>query len=293
MMSLHLRLLRFPTQRHDYLLAGLVVSLGLHAAVLVWQQTTPPTPLPQRQVLDVALVNTETPLAPLQPEVLAQADLLGGGDQATGQASTPLPRTVAQTSDHLALAALRERQQALEARQQQLLVELESRLQAPPGQEGGPAPAQPDSPGADTRKQDSLILASEIARIKQKIEAYNRQPRQAFTGPSARSDAHARYLEVWRTRIEALGTEHYPDAARGRIYGNLQLTAYIDKQGQLVRVEIDRPSEHAILNLAAQRIIQLAAPFAPLPPEIAQDTDVLAITRTWHFQNQQLDTTQP
>lgn len=293
MMSINLRLLQLPTQRHDYLLAGLVVSLILHAVLLAWRGAALPPPNPQDKVLDVALVNTETRLAPLQPELLAQANLLGGGQQAEGQAASPLPRTVTKTTDDVVLAALRKRQQALEAQQQQLLAELESRQQTQPSLEGSNQSAQPDTPGTDMRKQESLILAADIARIKQKIERYHQQPRQTFTGPSARSDAHARYLETWRTRIEALGTEHYPDAARGRIYGSLQLTAYIDKQGQLVRVDIDRPSEHAILNLAAQRIIQLAAPFAPLPPDIAQDTDVLAITRTWHFQNQQLDTFQP
>lgn len=293
MISIRLRLLRLPTQRHEYLLAGLLASLVLHAAMLAWRGADPDMPVRQPQTLDIALVNTETKLAPLEPEILAQADLLGGGHQDQGQAASPIPRTVQQTSDPLVLAALRERQQALEARQEQLLATLERLQQARPGQEGSPTPAQPDTAGDDLQQQDSLILAAEIARIKQKIEAYNRKPRQTFIGPSARSDAHARYLEVWRTRIEALGTEHYPEAARGRIYGSLQLTAYIDAQGRLVRVEIDRPSEYAILNLAAQRIVQLAAPFAPLPPEIARDTDVLAITRTWHFQNQQLDTYQP
>jgi len=293
MMSINLRLLRLPAPRHEYLLVGLVVSLGLHAALLAWKRAAPILPTPDRPVLDVALVNTATRLAPLHPDIMAQANLLGGGDAADGQASSPLPRTVKAASDHLVLASLRERQQALEARQQQLLIELESQHQAPPGQEGRNTPATPDIPGDDQRKQESLILAADIARLKQKIEAYNQRPRQTFTGPSARSDAHAHYLETWRTRIEALGTEHYPEAARGRIYGSLQLTAYIDRKGQLIKVEIDRPSEHAILNLAAQRIVQLAAPFAPLPPEIANDTDILAITRTWHFQNQQLDTYLP
>jgi protein TonB len=38
-----------------------------------------------------------------------------------------------------------------------------------------------------------------------------------------------------------------------------------------------------VLDDAAVRIVRLASPFAPFPPEIAKDTDVLDITRTWQF----------
>src|SRR5690606_2130938 len=88
-------------------------------------------------------------------------------------------------------------------------------------------------------------------------------------------------------------TEHYPDEARGKVYGSLQLTVYIRRDGSLLRVEIDRPAMHPVLNQAALRIVQLAAPFPPLPAELAADTDILAITRTWHFTRDQLDTRLP
>jgi protein TonB len=32
-----------------------------------------------------------------------------------------------------------------------------------------------------------------------------------------------------------------------------------------------------------KQIVQLAAPFAPFPPDIAKDVDILHITRTWTF----------
>ncbi|MFA4913084.1 MAG: energy transducer TonB, partial [Burkholderiaceae bacterium] len=39
--------------------------------------------------------------------------------------------------------------------------------------------------------------------------------------------------------------------------------------------------------------VQLAAPYPPFPPELAAMTDVLAITRTWNFVNDTLDTQAP
>jgi protein TonB len=67
----------------------------------------------------------------------------------------------------------------------------------------------------------------------------------------------------------------------------------IRKDGTLESIEVNRPSEHAILNLAAQRIVQLAAPFPPFPPDLARRIDVLAITRTWNFIDNKLDTETP
>ena len=43
------------------------------------------------------------------------------------------------------------------------------------------------------------------------------------------------------------------------------------------------PSGHKVLDDAAVRIVQLAAPYAPFPPEMAKSTDVLEIIRTWQF----------
>jgi len=37
------------------------------------------------------------------------------------------------------------------------------------------------------------------------------------------------------------------------------------------------------LDYAARRIVQMASPYAPFPPDIKRDTDILEITRTWHF----------
>ena len=48
-------------------------------------------------------------------------------------------------------------------------------------------------------------------------------------------------------------------------------------------IEINRPSGQRILDAAAIRIVKLSAPFAPFPPDIRKDTDILSITRTWTF----------
>jgi len=45
-----------------------------------------------------------------------------------------------------------------------------------------------------------------------------------------------------------------------------------------------RSSGFEVLDEAAIRIVQLAAPYAPFPEDIRAETDVLDITRVWQFQ---------
>ena len=53
--------------------------------------------------------------------------------------------------------------------------------------------------------------------------------------------------------------------------------------GSVESISVQRASGMPELDQAAQRIVRLAAPYAPLPAEISRDVDVLHITRTWRF----------
>lgn len=290
--TLPLQLLEYRHEGRGRMAAALTLSLAAHAALLAWR-FLPATPATQPSTLEVTLVNSRSEHAPLNPQALAQQNLDGGGDRARGMASSPLPRTAEGSAEESVLAALRRRQAELEAEQRRLLAQLES-LDAV--QAARPAPellGRSIDPGEDDRHQDSLILSARIAALKERIERYNALPRQTFTAPSARASDDARYVEAWRQRIELIGTQHYPPEARGRIYGDLQLTVYIRRDGSLERIQFDRPSNQAVLNSAARRIVELASPFDPLPPELAQHTDILAITRTWHFTREGLETDAP
>lgn len=266
----------------------------MHAAVLAIRFVPPASkPAAQDSILEVALVNARTETAPIAPTLLAQNQINAGGNAPTGTAASPLPRTVESSPDQIVLAALRKRQEELENEQQRLYTQLQSLQKTPQPRKAPDILQQSPDPGMDNLDQESLVLNARISAIKERIEHYNAMPRQQFVGPSSKAVDYAQYVEAWRKKIELLGTEHYPDEARGKVYGSLQLTVYIDKNGNLVRVEMNRPSSHAVLNLAARRIVQLAEPFAPLPPELARNTDILAITRTWHFMNNQLSTETP
>ena len=85
-------------------------------------------------------------------------------------------------------------------------------------------------------------------------------------------------------KVERIGNLNYPDAARAqKLYGSLLITVGIRADGSIESIAVDKSSGKKILDAAAQRIVQLSAPFSAFPPEIRRDTDILYITRTWTF----------
>jgi protein TonB len=125
-----------------------------------------------------------------------------------------------------------------------------------------------------------LNLQAQIAR---QTRAYQERPRKRFLGANAREYRFAQYEEEWRAKIERVGTLNYPAEARGKLYGTLQLTVTIRPDGTVESIELNHSSDLKVLDKAAFRIVQMAAPFAAFPADIRKDTDLLVITRTWFF----------
>jgi protein TonB len=133
-------------------------------------------------------------------------------------------------------------------------------------------------------------LARAQAEIAKQISDYQKRPRKHHYMPSTSEYRYARYFEDWRTRVEKIGNDNYPPEARGKYYGSLRLTVAIRKDGSVADTILEQSSGSAVLDRAARRIVMLAAPYPPFPPDIARDTDILEITRTWIFTNDQLAT---
>jgi protein TonB len=133
-------------------------------------------------------------------------------------------------------------------------------------------------------------LASLEATLDEQTLAYSNRPRvRRLTSASARQAADAAYLLDWRQRLEAVGNTYYPEASlRYGIYGELRLLVIIRKDGSLEDVSVLSSSGYAVLDEAAIKIVRLAAPYAPFPPELSATTDKLEIIRTWQFQENQL-----
>jgi protein TonB len=183
------------------------------------------------------------------------------------------------------LADAQRRMRQLEAQQQQLLaMSRDSRLRVP-AEAVRQAPSEEPTPKVNGRDLADLSLAALRlqAEIDKNLEAYQRIPRKKFIGARAAEDRFAFYADAWRVKIERIGTLNFPAEARGKIYGNLQLTVIIRADGTVEKVELDRSSGLKVLDEAARKIVRMATPFAAFPPDIRREVDQIIITRTWFF----------
>ena len=93
-------------------------------------------------------------------------------------------------------------------------------------------------------------------------------------------------MRQWINRVERIGNLNYPDQARReKLSGTLILDVVINADGELVKADLRQSSGHQILDDAAKRIVQLAAPYSPFPPKLRKEADVIHITRSWEFLN--------
>ena len=266
----------------------MAASAALHLIVLFGITFTLPRVQNLRdfsQPLEVVLVNARSAAKPSRADTLAQANLDGGGNtDANRRAKSPLP-VLPREARNLQVEQAAKKVQELEREARALMTAV-----------GAEQKVNPPEPKADTEEQrvqdqkgqDIVARSLEIVRLQAQIdmewEANQKRPRRTFVGARAQSYDLAQYVDHWRQKIERVGTLNYPEAARQqKLFGSLQLTVAIKADGSVESVMIDRPSGKKILDQAARRIVDLAAPFAPLPAGVQKGTDVLHITRTWTF----------
>ncbi|MBK9018619.1 MAG: energy transducer TonB [Sulfuritalea sp.] len=266
---------------------ALGVSLLLHG-VLLAVRFTPPDFIDRarERALEVILVNSKSKSKPSKAQAKAQTNLDGGGNtEEDRRAKTPLPPS-ANTREGDQLVDAQRRVAELEAQAQMQLTRLKGERSVSADR------TKPEAnPTAETARTglDMASSAMAIARLEGQIarqmEEYNQRPRKKFIGARVEEYRFAQYVEDWRQKIERIGNLNYPAAAKGRLYGSLVLTVIIKADGELKQVEVSRSSGQALLDDAARRIVQLAAPYARFPESIRRDTDELEITRTWTFTN--------
>ena len=267
---------------------AVLASIVLHAVILFGVTIRAPDPSRldnSSPALEVVLVNAKSLTRPLQADALAQHNLDGGGNtDLDRRAKSPLPvtRNDKQTTE-LTMESRRVQQLEQEAKKLLTQIKSEAKVETAVTQ---PAPQQETkvAPNAADIMSKSLEIARLEAQISKDWDSYQKRPRRRFIGARTQEFRFARYIEDWRQKIERVGTLNYPEAARDqKIYGSLQLTVSIKPDGTVDMIEINRSSGQKILDDAARRIVQLAGPYAAFPADIAKDTDILSITRTWTF----------
>ena len=264
--------------------ATMVLSVLLHAMLILGLGFAVEDAAPVMPTLDVILTQTKTALTPQQADFLAQANNQGGGEhdkssRPTAPQAGPLP----QPEDGLAPRPLRAQTPAPspppEAR---VIASTNARDTVPNPQVRQEIEANPLPRGSEKIDRD-IEMARLAAEIQLRSQQYAKRPKRKFVSASTREYAWAEYLRGWVDRVERVGNLNYPDEARRRRIGGLVvISVAVRRDGSVESTRIIQSSHVPMLDNAALRIVKLSTPFAPLP-KTKDDPDILHVTRTWQF----------
>lgn len=233
--------------------------------------------------LDIVLVQTPSQQAPERADNIAQSNQQASGSvDAALRPSSPAMTPATAPPEEQALPATHATEAASqESPQHRLVTQAQSQTAVVPEQQ---EPREPLQDGAAEVRIDTE-LARLSAELSEDVQQYAQRPRVSYIDTlSATTATEAAYVRAWVDRVERMGNLHYPDDARRRqLSGSLILHVLLGRDGNILEVFVGSPSGEQVLDDAARRIVELAAPFMPFSPEMRAEYDQLMLTRTWVF----------
>lgn len=123
-----------------------------------------------------------------------------------------------------------------------------------------------------------------VARFDTQTAIPDAQPRELLISANTRESRIASYLNIWKRKVETVGTRHFPFETRDFSNDNYPvLEVAINADGGLREVVVRTSSGQRDLDQAAMDILRMAAPFEPFPAALRSDYDVLRFAYEWRF----------
>ncbi|MEX2498411.1 MAG: energy transducer TonB [Wenzhouxiangellaceae bacterium] len=268
----------------ESLVLALVLALVLHVLVITqlhfdWINAVTESRAPD---LDVILVDWASDQAPEKADFLAQANQTGGGDNPELERPSAPPPAEAAGNPQPQPEPATQPQPEVEPAEQTLLA---SRSETPDLTQTEQPPAQEKAlPDASQLLRQARTVAQTAPDPLAFERVVPKRPRRKFITANTREHLYASYMRAWVAKVERVGNMNYPEQARRRnLEGSLVLSVDVLADGSIERVQVLRSSGYDLLDEAAVRIVRLAAPYAELPADVREETDILTITRTWQF----------
>jgi len=284
---------RSDISNHDRFGLTFLLTAIFHGIVILGVTFTfaSPADSDSAPALDVILLQTQSPSekkpADKQANYLAQISQRGGGD--TSRKAHPRELFSAPTLATKPGLAIKTQQQEMRRQQQQSkqLALLHQRHSDYSIAQDNPA-SIPEKHSQTKPNQENVPLpaARPAAEISDTIDEHATRGKVKFINASTREFTAAKYMRNWIDRVERIGNLNYPNQARRqKLSGTLILDVTINADGKLIKTDIRQSSGHQVLDDAAKRIVELAAPFPPFTGKLRQQADVIHITRSWEFLN--------
>lgn len=270
----------------DVLSIALFIAAAVHAVILLGvsfqplldDMRTPPA-------LDVILVQKNEKQEVDDAVYLAQASQDGGGEtDENTRPSAPFSGPLDAPTDGLAQTPMVATAPAPAEQNEQEVITTMLANESVDRQENTESSEEIKSEQNDVLVQENMDIARLAAEIAKQQEAFAKRPKKRHINARTKESSSAEYMYRWVERIERTGNLNYPDDARRQsLHGALILVVGIHKDGELESISVDESSGHKLLDDAAIRIVEMAAPFEPMTGNLAEETDILYIVRTWEF----------
>lgn len=282
------------TRNPDPLTVTLFVAAALHAVVILGLGFVAPSrAVSVPPSLEVILVQDAPEEVPEEADYIAQISQDGGGESETNtRPSSPFASPLDFDTDGVAPApVVATTPEPVDATADEALTATfsDTEIQVDTERE---TPVEDAARPADVLVEQNLDIARLSAEIDRRQEEFAKRPKKMFINARTAKAASAEYMKYWVEKVERVGNLNYPDAARrAKLTGALQLTVGIWKNGEIESIAFQESSGQKVLDDAARRIVELAGPFQPLEGSLADEADILYITRTWDFRGDNRVTT--
>lgn len=272
---------------------AVAASVLVHGALLAVRFAAPDAFQfkPMDPGLEVILVNAKHDKKPVKAEVLAQANLDGGGNADAARSKSPLP-DMRRSEDGDGMQAIQRRIEELE-KQQRMLAQLNKKspfASSLTKDQVKPKEVQ-SKPDATDTSDSAKEMSRREAEIAKRIEDENKRPKKTYISPSTREVGYAMYFDSVRQRIEKFGTVNFPQKDGKKIYGDLTMSISIFHDGRIYTkdrgegIVVERSSGNPALDEAARRIVRRSAPFGAFAKNMrsTDKDDVWVMTTRFKF----------
>jgi len=270
----------------DRFMMFLVLAIALHALLFFGINFgVSLNPVPRlADTLDVVLVQWRSESEPDDADYLAQVSQKGGGETTKKtRPSEPLSGQLPTLQDgqdvQQAVTQMPEPQSDV---REVIAVETENNSFF---QKTTVEQPEMEQANASQLMQQSMDLASLQPEISRQRQWKSRLPKREFISANTKEYEFASYMSAWVSKVERVGNLNYPRELRQKkLHGDLVLTVGIHQNGTVESIDVKRSSGIHEIDQAAVHIVQMAAPYSPLPDNITDRVDILHITRTWRFE---------
>jgi protein TonB len=244
-----------------------------------------PEPEKFSRAIDITLVNTPTPNAPQKAKFLAQENQIGAGEKAK-KPEPPAQKLPSQGSDQKKNIDKITAEVSKPKAKQQVITQHATEKKISTASTPDPVSNTETKPhiSAESLQQQVAQLGAEIRLSRPNAD----ETKIKFVDSvSAHKYMAAQYMKDWESKVERTGNLNYPEvAAKKNFSATLTMDVGVKADGSIYSIRINKSSGNPALDEAAQKIVRMSSPFAPLPSELLKELDVLVITRVWKFSDE-------